>query len=472
MTTTINPDYLVIGAGAMGLAFVDTLITDTNATVAIVDRYARPGGHWTIAYPHVTLHQPSAFYGVNSQEFPAEKNIDKFGGNKGMSELATGDGVRSYFSRIMQQTFLPSGRVEYYPSHEYVGEGEFRPLITKDKAIRVGPDTRIVDATFMKVEVPAMRPPPYEVAEGVHLTTPNGLVSLTRPYGGYTVVGAGKTGIDACLWLLSRGIDAKDISWIMPRDSWYLNRSNIQPSWSPANNPQSFGAEAEAIMNASDLEDLFYRLEASGNMMRIDKNIWPTMYKCATVSTLELQEIQKVGNIIRQGRIARIAPDEVILEGGNKYTPVPDTLYIDCSADGLARLKPVPVFDGKRITLQSVRFCQQVFSAAFIAHVEATYGDDEKAKNALCTVVPHPDETQDFLSRTLVTYSNALKMYSQPKTRAWSSQARLDMSNSRMPSDPAAAAEAAAAQPAVMQAVCDKLSRLIDVESAKAASKA
>ena len=212
MTTTITPDYLVIGAGAMGMAFVDTLITDTNATVAIVDRYARPGGHWTIAYPHVTLHQPSAFYGVNSQEFPGEKNIDKIGGNRGMSELATGDEVRSYFSRVMQQTFLPTGRVKYYPSHEYVGDGEFRPLITKDKAIRVGPDTRIVDATFMKVEVPAMRPPPYEVAEDVHLTTPNGLVALTRPYGGYTVVGAGKTGMDACLWLLSRGIDAKDIS--------------------------------------------------------------------------------------------------------------------------------------------------------------------------------------------------------------------------------------------------------------------
>ena len=120
MSTTITPDYLVIGAGAMGMAFVDTLITDTKATVAIVDRYARPGGHWTIAYPHVTLHQPSAFYGVNSQEFPGEKNIDKIGGNKGMSELATGDGVCSYFSRVMQQTFLPTGRVEYYPLHEYV----------------------------------------------------------------------------------------------------------------------------------------------------------------------------------------------------------------------------------------------------------------------------------------------------------------------------------------------------------------
>lgn len=59
MTETISPDYLVIGAGAMGMAFVDTLISEKEATVAIVDRYSRPGGHWTLAYPFVTLHQPS-----------------------------------------------------------------------------------------------------------------------------------------------------------------------------------------------------------------------------------------------------------------------------------------------------------------------------------------------------------------------------------------------------------------------------
>ncbi len=26
-----------------------------------------PGGHWTRAYPFVRLHQPSAYYGVNSR---------------------------------------------------------------------------------------------------------------------------------------------------------------------------------------------------------------------------------------------------------------------------------------------------------------------------------------------------------------------------------------------------------------------
>ena len=35
--TSIEADYLVIGAGAMGMAFVDTLLTETDATVVLVD---------------------------------------------------------------------------------------------------------------------------------------------------------------------------------------------------------------------------------------------------------------------------------------------------------------------------------------------------------------------------------------------------------------------------------------------------
>jgi cation diffusion facilitator CzcD-associated flavoprotein CzcO len=43
---TIEADYLVVGAGAMGMAFVDTLITETDTTVVLVDRNDQPGGHW------------------------------------------------------------------------------------------------------------------------------------------------------------------------------------------------------------------------------------------------------------------------------------------------------------------------------------------------------------------------------------------------------------------------------------------
>ena len=62
----IEADYVVVGAGAMGMAFTDTLLDETDASVAMVDAHHRPGGHWNDAYPFVRLHQPSAFYGVDS----------------------------------------------------------------------------------------------------------------------------------------------------------------------------------------------------------------------------------------------------------------------------------------------------------------------------------------------------------------------------------------------------------------------
>jgi L-2-hydroxyglutarate oxidase LhgO len=35
---TIETDYLVVGAGAMGMAFTDTVVSETDATIVIVDR--------------------------------------------------------------------------------------------------------------------------------------------------------------------------------------------------------------------------------------------------------------------------------------------------------------------------------------------------------------------------------------------------------------------------------------------------
>jgi threonine dehydrogenase-like Zn-dependent dehydrogenase len=100
MGRTIEADYLVIGAGAMGMAFVDTLVSETTATVVVVDRNHQPGVHWTTAYPFVRLHQPSAYY-----------------------ELAGGAEVCAYFDAVMQQQLLPTGRVTYLPMSEYLGDG-------------------------------------------------------------------------------------------------------------------------------------------------------------------------------------------------------------------------------------------------------------------------------------------------------------------------------------------------------------
>ena len=122
MIDAVETDYLIVGGGAMGLAFADTLLSETAATVAIVDRHARPGGHWNDAYPFVRLHQPSAFYGVNSQPL-GDGRIDAVGWNVGLHELASASEVLAYYDHLMYRDFLPSGRVRYLPMSDWTGDG-------------------------------------------------------------------------------------------------------------------------------------------------------------------------------------------------------------------------------------------------------------------------------------------------------------------------------------------------------------
>lgn len=63
---SLETDYLVVGAGAMGMAFTDALIDHADVHVVMVDRRHAAGGHWLDAYPFVQLHQASVFYGVAS----------------------------------------------------------------------------------------------------------------------------------------------------------------------------------------------------------------------------------------------------------------------------------------------------------------------------------------------------------------------------------------------------------------------
>ena len=81
--TPLQADYLIVGSGAVGLAFADTMLHESDATMVIVDRHHGPGGHWNDAYPYVRLHQPSSFYGVNSRSLGTDAK-DATGINLGM----------------------------------------------------------------------------------------------------------------------------------------------------------------------------------------------------------------------------------------------------------------------------------------------------------------------------------------------------------------------------------------------------
>jgi hypothetical protein len=457
---TIEADYLVIGAGAMGMAFADTIITETAASLVIVDRYHQPGGHWTTAYPFVRLHQPSACYGVNSRKLGGD-TIDRVGWNEGLYELATSGEVCSYFDQVMQQQLLPTGRVSYYPMTEYLGDKRIRRLSGEEITVNVR--RRVVDSTYMRVVVPSMRPPRYEVAAGVTCVPLNDLPKFRAGFERYVIIGAGKTGMDACLWLLRQGIGADKLTWIMPRDSWVLDRANIQPGPQFSDSLRDgLAKQTEAILRATSLDDLFSRLEGSGRLLRFDPSVRPEMYRCATVTRAELEQLRSIKDVIRLGHVQRIEPELIRLDRGN-VTTKPSVLYVDCTADGLERRPKVPVFGRNRISLQTVRACQQVFSAAFIGHVEAAYEDDA-IKNDLCEPAPHPDSDIDWLTMMHAYNRNMLRWLDDQDLMTWLDNSRLDLLGHlrpRAPADPIEFAAVAAQAKSRLQAVNTKLSALV-----------
>lgn len=258
----MNTDYLIVGSGAVGMAFADTLLDESDAHITIVDRHAKPGGHWNDAYPFVALHQPSAYYGVNSTELGSGRKDDS-GPNSGMYELAAGPEITAYFDKVMQHKLLPSGRVSYHPMSDYLGNGRFVSLLSGAQT-QVTVRKKTVDATWFSPSVPSTHTPSFTTADGVRVIPPNGLPQLwlqrdRQPAPRkFCILGAGKTAMDAGVWLLRHGATPDSIQWVMPRDSWLINRLQTQPGLEFFHH--SVGGEADklaAFAEATSVEDVF-----------------------------------------------------------------------------------------------------------------------------------------------------------------------------------------------------------------------
>ena len=428
--SVIDTDYLVIGSGAAGLAFADTLIQeDSNAHVTIVDRRGKPGGHWNDAYSFVTLHQPSAFYGVNSLELGSGRK-DVVGPNKGLCELASGPEVSAYFDRVMNHRLLPSGRVSYHPLCNDLGNNEFESLLSGART-RVNVRRKTVDATYFSPSVPAMHTPRFTVGEGVRLVPPNALPGLWYSSQGtgfarrFVVIGAGKTAMDACVWLINSGTDPEAIQWVVPRDSWVVNRVTTQ------NTPEFFNeaiggqaAQMQALAEAGSADDLFLRLEACGAMLRIDPKHTPTMFHFATLAQGEVEVLLRIRDVVRLGRVKALEDRQMLLERGS--VPVePDALFIDCTASAVEFRAPRPVFDGNTIMPQILRAPLPSFSAALIAYVEVHY-EDEAHKNRLCGSVPFPHCPADYPRTMMANMLNQFQWAQDKPLREWIRASRLD----------------------------------------------
>ena len=299
MPRLLEADYLVVGAGASGMAFADAVTRHADVRVALVDRRHGPGGHWLDAYPFVRLHQASSFYGVASTLL-GSGSIQCEGPEAGLHQRATAPEICAYYERVLNEQLVPSGRVRFHPNCEYLGDGSFVSRLSGE-SYEVGRDCRIVDARYLAPEIPATTEPPFRVADGARVLPVNDLPKLQTAPREFVIVGSGKTATDACVWLLANGVDPDSICWIRPREPWMLNRAVVQPD------PAVFIGMAadimEAACEAASPDDLFLRMEAAGVMLRIDRSVTPTMAKTPTLAQWELDLLRSIERVVRLGHI-------------------------------------------------------------------------------------------------------------------------------------------------------------------------
>jgi len=427
----IQTDYLVKGCGASAMAFVDVMLRETNATFVLIDMGAAPGGHWNDCYPFVRLHQPSTFYGVASRHL-GHDSIDVDGFNTGLRELASGIEVADYFHQVMRHQFLPTKRVNYQPfcriSEEDIagGRATFVSLLSGARHDVVFAK-KLVDATILQTSIPLTHARRFNVAEGVVCIPPNDLIRLAPNHSHFTILGGGKTAIDAALWLLANGAEPGSISWVLPRDPWLINRACQQPGLEYFD--QSLGGVAtqyEVAASSSSVDEFCRGMEAAGLWLRLDQAVWPTMMHAANVTVLELEQLRRIRTVIRKGRVRRIEPDKIVMDGGDVAANSWD-LYIDCTASALANNinNRSTVFDSNLIRLQMIRAFQPTFSAALIGFLEAAV-PDEAEKQGLTQITPMTDTADDYVQVMAAGISNQGAWNAHPKVRAWLRQCRLD----------------------------------------------
>jgi hypothetical protein len=422
---SLETDYLVVGAGAMGMAFTDALIDHADVHVTLVDRRHAAGGHWQDAYPFVQLHQASVFYGVASSVLGAGA-VQQQGPEAGLQERARRSEIQNYYDDILHRRFLGSGRVTFLGGNEYRTDGasHFVTSRVSGETMRVDVRRRVVDATYLSPTIPATTPPPFGVADAVRVVPINELARLVDAPSNYVIVGAGKTATDGIVWLLANGVQPDRIVWVRPREPWMLNRSVVQPDPEVA---LRLAADTMAAAAAAEsLDDLFLRLEAAGVMLRIDTGIVPTMAKTPTLGLWELELLRSIENVIRLGHIKYVAAGEIVLDGG--VVPLaPGSLVVHCAASGLQYPPLVPLWGPDRIRLQTIRVGFPCFCAALAGYVEATR-DDDRERNRLAPPNTLPDNLADW-ARMQVRGTLATRAYgAEADIAAWANGCALNPS--------------------------------------------
>jgi len=347
MTKSIECDYLVVGAGAASMAFIDTLLTELpSAKIMLVDRKSIPGGHWVDAYGYVHLHQPSIVYGVGSKQLEGNwARLLFLKGTLPWKHRASKDEVLTYFGDFVKET-VAKGRLEYYPNCDYDfaqspagNEAHVVTSLNGKESYEVTVGTKLVNGVLGECKVPSQCPVQFPVEDGIVVKTPNqlfdghvdGHVSTAGKH--YVVLGCGKTAMDAVVFLQgAMNVRPTNISWVIPNDVWILARKG-------GGNPWSLGYAL--IDNEGDYPKSLLELERRGLFVRLDPTIAPTKFRFPIIGPEELTKMRSVTNQIRRGRVTDISRSsgKAVMAFGEREqwtspVPVDDTVFVHCTSPG------------------------------------------------------------------------------------------------------------------------------------------
>ena len=426
----LSTDYLVIGAGAMGMAFTDALIDHADVHVTIVDRRYAPGGHWQDAYPFVQLHQASQFYGVASTVLGTGA-VQTRGPEEGLQERARRSEIQHYYDGILFGRFLGSDRVSFLAGSEYRSDARVHlaTSLVSGRTVEIDVRRRVVDATYLSPTIPATTPPPFGVADGARVIPVNALGSLVDAPTRFVVIGSGKTATDAIVWLITHAVPSDRLTWVRPREPWMLNRAVVQPDPVVA-----LGMATDLMVAAADadsVDELFLGLEAAGVMLRIDPDTQPTMAKAPTLGSWELDLLRTVDDVVRLGHVRSVSETEIVLDNGT-LPLAPGSIVVHCAAAGLPCTPLVPLWQPGVIRLQSVRAGFPCFAAALAGYVEATR-DDDRDRNRLCPPNSFSDSPASWVQMQMRGTLATRAFGAEPDIAEWMNRCALNPA--RIPAD-------------------------------------
>merc|ERR1712008_291252 len=135
---------------------------------------------------------------------------------------------------------------------------------------------------------------------------------------------------------------------------------------------------------------------------------------------------RKVKNVVRIGRIESLENDKIIFKDKSEMPSRKDYLYIDCTSNGLSKRPSIPIFNGKKICLQAISQCQQVYSAAALGAIEARFSVNDELMNKISTPVPHPEYPEDYAKTLMTTMQNQELFGKEGPGLSWQRSSRLD----------------------------------------------